>query len=187
MIGRDKNVRFSYISMILGMLVLINTSPQTRYIHKNARFGEPSPIVHSSHKQPLSAHQAAAWAFKRLTSRGAKQVMICEARWIAAPLTGYLVDAKGNMQMGKDTFRVFRVGIRDGLEEKNGLWKAGDEFVFMACGKMAGGKTVWYPKAEPGVVPNEKSTPEEMKSYLVFQFLSPGEEKDFENLADRYK
>jgi hypothetical protein len=57
----------------------------------------------------------------------------------------------------------------------------------MAYGRASGGKSIWFPKPGPGIVPTEKSTPEEMSCYLVYQFLADEDQKDFENLADRYR
>jgi len=187
MIAQNEKCYVFFIAAICGVVFSTNKFQETSYLHKNARLVEPSPIVKGTDKGPISAHRAAAFAFARLESRGMKYVQICEVRWIAAPLTGYLIDAKGSLRIDRQKFRVFRIGVRDGMEEKDGLWKAGSEFVFIAYGKTSGGKPVWYPKFGPGLVPTEKSTPEEMSSYLAFQFLAPEEQKNFENLADRYR
>jgi hypothetical protein len=187
MINENRKYLLLSLVMVCGLVLSSTESQKRSYLHKNARFVEPSPIVKRGDKVPISAHRAAILASKKLESKGVKDILVCEVKWIAAPLTGFLVDAKGDLRIGDERFRVFRIGLRDGMEEENGQWGAGEEFAFMAYGRTSGGKSIWFPKPGPGIVPTEKSTPEEMSSYLVYQFLAPENQKDFENLADRYR
>jgi len=81
-------------------------------------------------------------ALYRLYEMGADSVVICSITRIEAPLSGYLVDATGNLVMQGADYSVFRVGIRDGKE--NPEW-AGTEFVFLAAGFYDSGEAYLYP------------------------------------------
>jgi hypothetical protein len=91
-----------------------------RYLHKNASLGEgPSPeLLHQSEHNPISPRQAASFAVGHLGAKGVTDIKICEVNWIAAPLGGYLVDAKGKATIKGKHYSLFRVGVRDGSDEK---------------------------------------------------------------------
>jgi hypothetical protein len=116
-----------------------------------------------------------------LKARGITGIAICEAQWIAAPVSGYLIDALGNATIDGAKFSTFRIGIRDGREEEHGL-PAGEVFVFIAHGREDSGGSAWYP--HPG--PDHEPGPEEAitEGMLAYEFLI-GRER-FESLTTRY-
>jgi len=117
-------------------------------------FPEAASIFLSNHVHPDSDIECrlsgdvfntatACWvALYRLDNRGVTEVQICETRRIEAPLSGYIIDAKGFMELDGRVYTLFRVGIRDG--EDDPLW-AGEEFVFLAGGISQDGAVFYYP------------------------------------------
>ena len=88
--------------------------------------------------------QSAAWvaAIFRLNEKGVENVLICSVFRIEAPLSGYLVDATGNLEIEGVEYTSFRVGVRDDGEDPS---LAGTEFVFLAAGSGDSGESWIYP------------------------------------------
>jgi hypothetical protein len=156
-------------------------------LHKDAKLGIglPSPeLVDTLRPRPISPRAAAMFAVQNLQERKVKDILVCESRWIAAPLGGYLVDCQGRMSIGGKRFTVFRVGIMDGTDSRHGMqYRAGTEFVFIALGRNAQGKNVWFPDPGPDYVPGPGE--ETTRGMLAYEFLLRRE--DFETLARRYR
>jgi len=139
-------------------------------------------LIEGNKAKSISPQEAASFAVSRLQARGVKDIVICESFWIAAPLSGYLVDAKGKATINGTEFSSFRVGIKDGLGEKGERSSAGQEFVFIARGETKPGQSVWYPSPGPDYELAEgESVPEGM---LAYEFLLNREQ--FEELHIRY-
>jgi hypothetical protein len=158
-----------------------------RYLHKNAQLGigvPPGELIYPSGPKPISPRQAAFFAVQRLREKGVKEILVCESHWIAAPLSGYLVDCQGKMTIEKKDFSVFRIGIHDGFEKRHGRKsRAGEEFVFIALGWDQTGKPVWYPEPGPDYqLRDGEAYPMEL---LTYEFL--GRREKFESLPFRYK
>lgn len=162
-----------------------------KHLHKNAVLGIGlSPFVPTGESAALSGHlilsprMAAAFAVFHLRQMGVGNILICESHWIAAPLSGYLVDALGNCTLEGKNFLVFRIGIRDGGEAIHGKeYSAGVQFVFIALGWDSLGKQIWYPQPGPDYhLSVNKDVPQGALSY---EFLLRRDE--FENLPIRYK
>ncbi len=108
--------------------------------------------------------------------------MICEVQWIAAPISGYLVDLKGKLIIDHQDYTTFRIGITDSYDEDTEENLAGKEFVFIALGKNAEGKAIWYPSPGPDYKPtNDEAIPE---SFFIYEFLINRDR--FETLFNRY-
>ena len=171
------------IFSLLGTAALCSASSLDQYLHKNCKLGQqPEFLIQEGRVKPISPREAASFAVRGLQARGVKEIVICEALWIAAPLSGYLVDAKGKATINGTEFSSFRVGIRDGLEEKNGQYAAGEEFVFIARGEIENGRSVWYPSPGPDYELGEGG--DVTDGMLAYEFLLHREA--FEHLADRY-
>lgn len=162
-----------------------------KYLHKDAMLGIGlSPIFPPGEGAALSGHLfisprvAAAFAVFHLQQMGVKNITICESHWIAAAISGYLVDALGICTIEGKHYSVFRIGIRDGEESKHGAeYNAGTQFVFIAMGWDSLGKQIWYPQCGPDYyLSANKDVPQGALSY---EFLLRRDE--FENLPMRYK
>jgi hypothetical protein len=173
-----------FMLFFFGLPYLCSAQSLDNYLHKNASLGlnPPSELFQHSAQKPISSQQAALFAVKYLQARGVKDIRICEAHWIAAPLSGYLVDAQGKATINEMSYSIFRVGIRDGLEEKDGNRPAGEMFVFIALGKEESGRPVWYPSPGPDyrLAQGEAVT----EGMLAYEFLLYREK--LEMLAVRY-
>ena len=159
-------------------------SPQSfeRYLHKNAFLdSRPNMEFFQFRHKPISSRQAASFAVEYLKRKGTSSIVVCEVLWIAAPLGGYLVDAKGRATIDGATYTTFRVGIRDGSEQKDGKALAGEVFVFLALGKDRSGKQYWYPSPGPDASWENGVT----EAMLAYEFLL-GREK-FVALHERYR
>jgi hypothetical protein len=158
------------------------------YFHSNAIIAVP-PLSHptpshlsdTSATKPLSSLEACRFAIHHLEKKGIKNIVICEVQWIAAPLSGYLVDLKGNLTIEGQDYSIFRIGITDSFE-KYIKKTAGDEFVFIAYNKNKDGKTFWYPKPGPDSDIFEENIMSD--NILVYEFLLQRER--FETLFERY-
>ena len=155
-----------------------------RHLHKNAFLDQgPSEeyLRHFAHK-PISSRQAASFALDHFKARGATDIVICEVTWIAAPLGGYLVDAKAKANIEGATYTVFRVGVRDGTEQEDGKSPAGEMFVFIALGRDSSGRFRWYPAPGPdySLVQGQVTTQE----MLAYEFLLHRDK--FQTLDSRY-
>jgi hypothetical protein len=154
-----------------------------QFLHPKAVIGSdlPSPLFRDSPRKPITPREAASYAVQRLQERGVSHLCICEAQWIAAAVSGYLVDALGTWQSAGKSYHVFRIGIRDGMERTNGDHGAGEKFVFIALGREPSGKLIWY----PGLGPDHRPTPDEpWDGLLPYEFLL--RRADFESLPSRY-
>lgn len=74
---------------------------------------------------------------------------------------------QGKMIINKKEFLVFRIGICDGFEKRNGKkHRAGEEFVFIALGWDQTGNPVWFPEPGPDYrVRAGEAYPMELLSY----------------------
>jgi hypothetical protein len=158
------------------------------YLHKNAILAVP-PLssappaeLQNPERKPISPREACYYAIEHCKTKGIKHIVICEVQWIAAPLSGYLIDLTGKLTIDHEEYITFRIGIMDGCEEDAEKNPAGREFVFIAFGKTTEGKTLWYPQPGPDYKPAEgEATPE---SYFIYEFLLNRDR--FETLLDRY-
>lgn len=131
----------------------------------------------------LSPMEAAGEAAGYLVSIGATDVLVCEVHRIEAPLTGYLVDATGLLEMDGVVFDSFRTGIRDGMESDGGSMPPGERFAFIARGAAPDGTVSWLPACGPDFVAPE-GDPGITDEMLEYEFLLWREE--FESLQSRY-
>jgi hypothetical protein len=167
----------------MGVQNPCSASSLDQHLHKNAKLDTPSAsLFEHSKAKPISPRDAALSALRGLEAKGVKDIVICEVNWIAGAISGYLVDAKGKATINGTNFSAFRIGIRDGLEAKDGKAAAGEEFVFIARGEKEPGQTVWYPSPGPDykLAQGEAMT----KEMLAYEFLLHRDA--FESLARRY-
>jgi hypothetical protein len=168
----------------LGFPCVLSADLLEQYLHKNARLdnGPPVELLQDSLRKPISLQQASLFAAQHLKARGVEDIVICEAFWIAAPLSGYLIDALGKTTINGVRYTTFRIGIRDGLEKEGTRRLAGEVFVFIAYGKDSSGQSMWYPSPGPDyTVAQDEVITDEM---LAYEFLL-GRER-FETLSTRY-
>ena len=125
----------------------------------------------------ISSEEAIEYAVFFLERINIENILICEVKWIAAPLGGYLIDGFGLFEFEDSIFETFRVGVRDGSEGNSG-----EEFVFIAKGIDADGSTMWYPYPGPDYeFPEDEEIPE---GYFNYEFLLNREM--FETLDERF-
>jgi hypothetical protein len=184
MISRRPIGHIVFANSVLALVCSCQNAGVGRYLHPDFTvvWTPPSQEGGGSGVQPVTPEQACQFAVAQLSERGVEDVVICEARWIAAPLGGYLVDAQGVLTRGEDVYRLFRVGVRDGTEETQGMNKAGEEFVFIALGENNSGETAWFPPPGPDLQP---SPGEAVDALLPYEFLM--EREQFEALENRYR
>jgi hypothetical protein len=171
------------ILCFLAMQTPCSASSLDQHLHKNAKLDTPSAtLFEHAEVKPISPREAASFALRHLEAKGVRDIVICEVNLIAGAISGYLVDAKGKATIDGTNYSTFRIGIRDGLEAKDGKRTAGEEFVFMARGELGSGQSVWYPS--PG--PDYKLAAGEAvsKEMLAYEFLLHWDA--FERLASRY-
>ena len=150
-----------------------------KYFHKDVIIGNLS----NSYPKGIKGKKAALFGIKKLKERDIKDIQICVVSWIAAPVSGYLIDAKGTWKHKDQKFSVFRIGIRDGSEERKNKLFAGEEFVFIALGEDKSGEKIWYPPPGPDYeIKENKVVPE---AYYFYEFLL--ERQDLENLDLQFK
>jgi hypothetical protein len=167
----------------LSLPIFCPASSVDRYLHKNAQIDSaPQDLFHGSAMKPILPLQAASFALHRLEARGVRDIVICEISWIAAAVSGYLVDVKGKATINGINYSTFRIGIRDGSEKKNGKSLAGDEFVFIARGEKESGRPVWYPS--PGPDYKLADGGDVTEGMLAYEFLL--NRKKFESLRSRF-
>jgi len=177
------------VVIVFGMAQQCPAERVDPYLHKNAILAvpplscpPPSDLIPRTKGKPISPRKACTFAIGHLRKKGVKDIKICEVQWIAAPLSGYLVDAKGKLTIDHQDYSTFRIGIKDGLDEDAGKNDAGEEFVFIAYGKNPKGEPLWYPCPGPDYKPKDgESMPE---SLLTYEFLI-GRQR-FETLCERY-
>lgn len=90
-----------------------------------------------------------------LAGHGVADPVVCETQRVEAPLTGYLLDATGSLVVEGIEYTTFRIGVRDGQEEQDGMFRAGDEFVFIARGVDGSGDIHWLPAPGPDTRPED--------------------------------
>jgi hypothetical protein len=149
--------------LLLGLIVLwagaiaLSVTDEARsvrrYLHPQARI-EACP---ESHRSPaaLTAEQALARAVEMFIETGVRGLCICEMRWIEAPVSGYLVDALGDLEMkithgslGEEgRYSLFRLGVADRPLGSGSPFPcgAGEGFAFVAKGVDPEGRPKWYP------------------------------------------
>lgn len=136
------------------------------HLHPDAILTEGiTPMMRESGYRGIFIREAVVYAIQYLEARGVKDIEICETTWIAAPVGGYLIDGKGNFNIGDKHYSTFRIGIRDGAEGN-----VGTEFVFIVRGEDKKGNVIWYPEPEP-----------DMPDYYLW------EREKFESLSSRFK
>jgi hypothetical protein len=180
--------------MILGALVSSGApscAPNRleSYLHRNVLLAvpplsspPPADLVQHSARPPISPLEACGFAIEHFETKGIRDIVICEVHWIAAPLSGYLVDGKGTLTIDHEEYTIFRIGITDGFDQDVEANPAGEEFVFMAFGKTPEGTGVWYPRPGPDdLSTNGEAIPE---SFFIYEFLLQRER--FETLSERY-
>jgi len=147
-----------------------------KYLHEDA-------ILHGVEMPPeaeykaISLKEAIQFAIRYLENKGVKEIKICETKWMAAPLGGFLIDGLGDFSIGGKEYSIFRIGIRDGSEGN-----AGEAFAFIARGEDEKGNVIWYPEPGPGFQPVKGEVfPEEL---MVYEFLIDRER--FESLSSRF-
>jgi hypothetical protein len=184
---REKKMIRPSACIILLLLTLLCTAGSSqgigRYLHKKALLGAAptDDMVKSYDRRPISSAEAAMFAVKHLETEGVKNIVICEVTWIAAPLGGWLVKTKGKWTHKGKTYKVFQIGIRDGTDECEGKYKAGEIFVFIALGKGKSGE-FWYPPPGPDIWPPRSAADSSM---LDYEFLI--DRKRLEGLDTLYK
>ena len=177
------------VAFIFGPAQLCSAKSLEPYFHKNAilavpplSYPPPSDLIPKTERMPISPRKACEFAIEHLERKGIKNIVICEVQWIAAPLSGYLVDTKARLTIDHQDYSTFRIGITDGFDEDTGKNPAGDEFVFIAFRKNAKGEAFWYPRPGPDYKLKEgEAVPE---SSLIYEFLINRER--FETLSERY-
>ncbi|MCU0612724.1 MAG: hypothetical protein MUE60_13175 [Candidatus Eisenbacteria bacterium] len=154
----------------------------TLHPHANLLVWPPPSEEVTASVSIISPSVAAESAAVALTRRGVTEPVICEARWIAGAVSGYLVDATGDLAFEGLHYSVFRIGIRDGAEAQYGdEFRAGSEFVFIALGWDNYGAQVWNPPPGPDYRPPED---ESFDRLLPYEFLL--DHAAFETLPRRY-
>lgn len=180
-----KSILFPFFACLwLGFLCACQADRVDQYLHQDFTlvWSLPREDLRGPDFQPITPQEASWFAVQHLIDRGVKDIVVCEARWIAAPLGGYLIDSLGSLNQEDKTYTLFRVGVRDGTDNFEGYSEAGQEFVFIALGKNRAGEIKWYPSPGPDYDhPKIEPFPIEL---LAYEFLVDREE--FENLADRY-
>ncbi len=172
--------------------ILSQEMPDTldRYLHKNAILGigvspiyQPGEAAALSGRIFLTPRTAAAFGVFHLRQMGVRNIVVCESRWIAAAVSGYLIDAAGKCTIDGKNYSVFRIGIRDGQEARHGPeFNAGTQFVFIAMGRDSLGNKIWYPECGPDYhLSAEKNIPPGALSYEYLLHRNA-----FEDLPARY-
>lgn len=157
-----------------------------QYLHQKARLGVgliSEELLFRTGTKPISPRAAAWFAVQHLKRIGVQDIVVCESHWIAAAVSGYLVDSQGRLTIGNKHFSVFRIGIRDGLEKHHGKeYQEGTKFVFIALGWDSMGRPFWHPDPGPDYeLAKDEGVTEGMLSY---EYLL--HRKEFESLPVRY-
>ncbi len=157
------------------------------FVHPRAVIqGSPEPFrADFKTKGVLTAEDAVNRAVGIMRKRGIARLCICEVSWIAAPVSGYLVDAQGDLSLDGGRCSLFRLGITDSPQGSGSLEfpeGAGEEFVFIARGVDAAGRTLWFPPPGPDCRPGPQQ--ETTMGMLAYEYLL-GRQR-FETLPERY-
>jgi hypothetical protein len=149
----------------------------------------------------LTVERALALAVKMFEEVGVQHLCICEVRWVESPVSGYLVDALGDLEMkvshgslGEEGhYSLFRLGISDRPQGDGSCFPngAGGEFVFVAKGTGPDGQPKWYP---PSVLTDVaamrlKGDPQaetDLKFPLVYFVKYFLDQERFASLPERY-
>lgn len=147
------------------------------YLHPEALIQKLKLSDNELFENIISSEEAIKYAVLFLKEINIENILICEVKWIVAPLGGYLIDGFGLFEYEDSIFETFRVGVRDGSEGNSG-----EEFVFIARSIDVDGSTIWYPYPGPDYeFPEDEEIPE---GYFNFEFLLDRER--FESLDERY-
>ena len=158
-----------------------------RFVHPQARIQNyPEQFRAEFEKRGvLAAAAAVSRAAAIYGKRGIGRLCICEVTWIAGGVSGYLVDARGDLRIAGGRFSIFRLGITDSPQGTGSAGfpeGAGEEFVFIARGVGPDGQTLWLPAPGPDYLP--KPGEDFTQGMLAYEYLLDRER--FETLADRY-
>lgn len=132
-----------FVLKLLTVFPMLTAAVSNSYLHPEA---EVELIVSAG---SFSEAEACFAGIFRLVEEGVEDVRICRITRIEAPVSGYLVDATGTMEMEGRRYEVFRVGIEDGYDNPD---LAGAEFVFLAGGTDETGESFLYPPETGGFV-----------------------------------
>lgn len=94
-----------------------------------------------------TAPEASVYALLRFHLLGVEDPVVLSVKRIEAPLSGYLVDASGRLELEGRAYSLFRLGLRDDGENSGPAWS---EFVFLAAGFGEDGEPFIYPAGDPG-------------------------------------
>jgi len=157
-----------------GAYLVLDHMTLGRYLHPdhNVTFSSPLQTLRDPY---ISPRRAARHAARVLRQAGVEEIQICQVDWIVAPVGGYIVDATGRLEQDGVVYTRFRVGVRDGSEEEDGAYVAGEPFVTIAHGEDRLGRVHWDPPGGPTDPGN-----------LAFEFLPASERPAFENLDRLY-
>lgn len=177
------------VAFVFGLAQLCSAKSLESYLHRNAVLAvsplscpPPAHLFPKTKRKPISPRKACVFAIEHLEAKGIRDIVICEVQWIAAPVSGYLVDIKGKLTIEHQDYTTFRIGITDGFHDDSGKHPAGEEFAFIAFRKTTDGKALWYPCPGPDYkLKDGEALPE---SLLIYEFLL--NRKRFETLCDRY-
>ncbi|MCX6558591.1 MAG: hypothetical protein NTW95_14365 [Candidatus Aminicenantes bacterium] len=157
------------------------------FVHPQARIQDYPEMFKAEFEKKgvLTAAEAIDRAVEIFRKRGVGRLCICEVTWIAGAVSGYLVDAQGDLSFEGGHYSLFRLGITDspqGTGYAGFPGSAGAEFVFIAKGRSADGRPLWLPPPGPDTVftPNMDVS----EGMLAYEYLLQRER--FETLTDRY-
>lgn len=195
--------RRSAVLLLLLCAVALGAAEETEdvrpYLHPQARIEECPENLRVP--GALTVEQALAKAVVLFADSGVRQLCICEVRWISAPVSGFLVDAQGDLEMrvshgslGEEgRYSLFRLGVSDRPQEDGSRLAggAGEEFAFVAKGIGPDGNPKWYPPAllTDVVALRLKGDPQaesDLKFPLVYFVKYFADRERFASLAERY-
>jgi hypothetical protein len=195
-------LRFGLIVLLAGSLTLSAADEAEgvrQRLHPQARI-ETCP---ESHRAPgaLTVEQALARAVEMFEEAGVQRLCICEVRWIESPVSGYLVDAQGDLEMtithgslGEEgRYSLFRLGVADRPQGNGSRFPggAGEAFAFVAKGVGPDGKPKWYPPSilTDVVAARLKGDPQgeaDIKFFLVYFVKYFQDRESFASLPERF-
>ena len=157
------------------------------FVHPRARIQNyPEDFkIKFEKKGIMDAESAISRAVEILRNRGIGRLCICEVSWIAAPVSGYLIDALGDFSFDGNHFKIFRLGITDCPQSTGNPdfpMDAGEEFVFIAKGLSQDGLPRWFPPPGPDTVHDTHGF--DTRSVLAYEFLF--DRASFETLPQRF-
>jgi hypothetical protein len=91
---------------VVGVAQLCAAKSIQSYLHKKAILAVPPlsqpplpDLIPKKKRMPISPLEACKHAIEHIEAKGIKNIVICEVQWIAAPVSGYLVDTKGKLTL----------------------------------------------------------------------------------------